>query len=342
MVVNEYSVIKIKLYIDSRKLRLYSELKIDRFLIQEVIMDELKDQDELSEVGDPLPGPGQMEQGGKVLVLPVNGESRKITQILSNETSIKILELLGKKSMSATSIAEELELPLTTVKYNLDSLIESDLIKIKQIKWSKKGRQVKIYESAEKLIVLVPSKSSIDKLSLVSLLQKYLGVIVAVFFASAGIEYFSAYMKAKRVIDATAPLRMKTMETFDNSSPEQMVLGINESNNVSPKIALDQQVPEGVSNASSGVPESGAGNLSYGVETDPTQGVAEVPMSTPDGLNSVQGCSSIPPEGLAHASGIHGLYDMLSLHPGFWFLLGCLFIVVVLIVREVYYKNKAK
>jgi DNA-binding transcriptional ArsR family regulator len=339
--VNEYSAIKIKLYIDSRKLRLYTELKIDRFLIQEVIMDGLEDQDGLSAAGNPLPGSEQLEQGGKVLVLPVNGESRKITQILSNETSIKILELLGNKSMSATSIAEELELPLTTVKYNLDSLIESDLIKVKQIKWSKKGRQVKIYESAEKLIVLVPSKSSIDKLSLVSLLQKYLGVIVAAFFAAAGIEYFSAYMKAKRVIDATAPLRMKTMETFDNSSPEQMVLGMNESNNVSPKIAFDQQVSEGASNASSGL-ESGAGNLSSGLEAGPSHGVAEVPMSAPDGLNSVQGCSSIPPEGLSHASGLHGLYDMLSLHPGFWFLLGCLFIVVVLIVREVYYKNKAK
>ncbi|OED02539.1 MULTISPECIES: ArsR/SmtB family transcription factor [Methanosarcina] len=305
-------------------------------------MDGLEDQDSLSTAGNSLPGSEQLEQSGKVLVLPVNGESRKITQILSNETSIKILELLGKKSMSATSIAEELKLPLTTVKYNLDSLIESDLIKIKQIKWSKKGRQVKIYESAEKLIVLVPSKSSIDRLSLVNLLQKYLGVIVAAFFAAAGIEYFSAYMKAKRVIDATAPLRMRTMETFDNSSPEQMVLGINESNNVSPKITLDQQVPEEAANASSEVLESGAGNLSSGLESGPTKGVAEVPMSAPDGLNSVPGCSSIPPEGLTHASGLHGLYDMLSLHPGFWFLLGCLFIVVVLIVREVYYKNKAK
>lgn len=340
--MNEYSAIKIKLYIDSRKLRLYSEVKIDRFLIQEVIMDGLKDQDGLSATSDPLPGSEQLEQGGKVLVLPVNGESRKITQILSNETSIKILELLGKKSMSATNIAEELELPLTTVKYNLDSLIESDLIKIKQIKWSKKGRQVKIYESAEKLIVLVPSKSSIDKLSLVSLLQKYLGVIGAAFFAAAGIEYFSAYMKAKQVIDATAPLRMRTMETLDNSSPEQMILGINESNNVSPKIALDQQVPEGAANTSSEALGSGEGNLSSGLEAGTTQGVTEVPMSTPDGLNSVPGCSSIPPEGLSHASGIHGIYDMLSLHPGFWFLLGCLFIVVVLIVREVYYKKKAK
>ncbi len=322
--------------------KVYSELKIDRFLIKEAIMDGFEDQEGLLEAGEPLQVPEQMEQGSRVLVLPVNGESRKITQILSNETSMKILELLGNKSMSATSIAEELELPLTTVKYNLDSLIESDLIKVKQIKWSQKGRQVKIYESVEKLIVLVPSKSSIDKLSLVSLLQKYLGVIVAAFFAAAGIEYFSAYMKAKRVIDATAPLRMRTMESFDNSSPDQMIMGINESNNISPKIALDQQVSGGASNASTEALRAGTGNVSSGLEAGPTQGVAEVPVSTPDGLNSVHGCSSIPPEGLTHASGIHGLYDTLSLHPGFWFLLGCVFIVVVLIVREVYYKKKAK
>ena len=67
MVVNEYSVIKIKLYIDSRKLRLYSELKIDRFLIQEVIMDELEDREGLSKAGEPLQGPEQLEQGGRNL-----------------------------------------------------------------------------------------------------------------------------------------------------------------------------------------------------------------------------------------------------------------------------------
>jgi Predicted transcriptional regulator len=204
-------------------------------------MDELEDQEGLSEAGDPPREPEQMEQGGRVLVLPVNGESRKITQILSNETSLKILELLGKKSMSATNIAEELKLPLTTVKYNLDSLIESDLIKVKQIKWSQKGRQVKVYESAEKLIVLVPSKSSIDALSIINLLQKYIWVIGAAFFAAAGIEYFSAYMKAKRVIDTAAPLRTGVMKTPDRPSLEQTAMGVNESNNISPKMALSRQ-----------------------------------------------------------------------------------------------------
>ncbi|RXA21281.1 ArsR family transcriptional regulator [Methanosarcina sp. MSH10X1] len=306
-------------------------------------MDGLENRDGFSDTGKPSEGPEKTEQRDKVLVLPVNGESRKITQILSNETSLKILDLLGKESMSATGIAEELKLPLTTVKYNLDALVESDLIKIKQIKWSQKGRQVKIYESVDKLIVLVPSKSPMDRLSIISLLQKYLGVIGAAFFAAAGIEYFSAYMQAKRVIDATAPLRMGTMEIPAEPSPEQMAMEMDESSNISPKIALDQQMPESRAlNASSGALDTGTGNTSSGLEAGPIQETAEVPVSVPDGLDSVQGVPSIPPEGLTHAGGIHGLYDTLSLHPGIWFLLGCLFIVVLLIVREIYSKKKAR
>lgn len=312
-------------------------------------MDGLEDRDGLSEAGKLPQGFEQVEQGGRVRILPVNDESRKITQALSNETSLKILELLGNKSMSATSIAEELELPLTTVMYNLDSLIESDLIKVKQIKWSQKGRQVKIYESVEKLIVLVPSKSSMDKLSIISLLQKYIGVIGAAFFAAAGIEYFSAYMQAKRVIDAAAPLRMGIIETPDKSSPEEMAMEINESNNISPKIALDQQVSENIAlNVSSEPLKAGTGNLTSAFETGSAKEAAEVPISSPDGLDSIQEISSIqeipsiPPEGLTHADGFHGLYDTLSLHPGIWFLLGCVFIVVLLIVKEVYYKKKVK
>ncbi len=305
-------------------------------------MDGLEDRDGLSEPDEPPQAPERMEPGSRVLFLPVNGESRKITQILSNETSLKILELLGKKSMSATNIAEELNIPLTTVKYNLDSLFESDLIKVKQIKWSQKGRQIKIYESVEKLIVLVPSRNSMDKLSIISLLQKYIGVIGAAFFAAAGIEYFSAYMQAKRIVDATVPLRMGIPEAANEAFPEAMVTGVNESNNMSPKLALDQQMPEGALNASSEALKAGTGNVSSGLEAGPAQGAPEVPMSVPDGLDSAHGLPPVPSEGLAHVGGIHGLYDTLSLHPGVWFLFGCIFIVFLMIVREVYYKKKAK
>lgn len=323
-------------------------------------MKGLEDQNGLSEkIGEPPLAPEGMEQDSRVLVLPVNGESRKITQTLSNETSLKILELLGEKGMSATDIAEKLNLPLTTVKYNLDSLIESDLIKIKQIKWSQKGRQVKIYESAGKLIVLVPSKSSIDKLSLINILQKYIGVIVAAFFAAAGLEYFSAYMQAKRIYDATAPIRMTHTASTNVSPAEAIVMETNASNNISTNSALERQVPEsGTMNASYETMKTGAGNASSGMEAGQGQGAAAVHAPVPDNApvpvsapapnatgpvhSPASNPPSIPPESLAHAGGVNGLYDALSLHPGVWFLFGCIFIVSLLIVKEIYYKKRAK
>lgn len=316
-------------------------------------MKGLEDRDGLSETGESPGGSGPGEQDNRVLVLPVNGDSRKITQILSNETSLKILELLGKKSMSATNIAEELKLPLTTVKYNLDSLVESDLIKVKQIKWSQKGRQVKIYESMEKLIVLVPSRSSIDRPSIISLLQKYIGVIGAAVFAAAGIEYLSAYLRAKRIIDATAPLRMGATGPANETYPEATIMESVQDENLSPKAvspdsALEQQSitenemlnesPETFA-GDQAMESAGAENLSSGVETTTMDAdSAEVPV--PEELDAGQGIPPVPAEGITHLGGIHGIYDTLSLHPGAWFLFGCIFVIFLVIVREVYYKKK--
>ncbi|AKB80395.1 putative transcriptional regulators [Methanosarcina horonobensis HB-1 = JCM 15518] len=318
-------------------------------------MNGFEDQDGLSETGEPPQGPGLGEQDNRVLVLPVNGDSRKITQILSNETSLKILELLGKKSMSATNIAEELNLPLTTVKYNLDSLVESDLIKVKQIKWSQKGRQVKIYESVEKLIVLVPSRNPIDKLSIISLLQKYIGVIGAAVFAAAGIEYLSAYLRAKSIIDATAPLRMGVTGPANETYPAATIMENVEDGSPSPKAGSPdstfdkQEVPEEEVMTESpeafageqAMDRAGAENLSSGTETT-TLDAESAEISVPEELDSGQGLPTVPPEGLTHLGGLHGIYDTLSLHPGVWFLFGCIFVIFLIIVREVYYKKKTK
>ncbi|MDM7919814.1 MAG: helix-turn-helix domain-containing protein [Methanosarcina sp.] len=314
-------------------------------------MNGLEDRDGFSETGESPGGSGPGEQDNRVLVLPVNGDSRKITQILSNETSLKILELLGKKSMSATNIAEELKLPLTTVKYNLDSLVESDLIKVKQIKWSQKGRQVKIYESMEKLIVLVPSRNSIDRPSIISLLQKYIGVIGAAVFAAAGIEYLSAYLRAKRIIDATAPLRMGVTGPANETYPEATIMKNVQDENLSPKAlspdsALEQSVEEEMAAESSegfasddAMESSGAENLSSEMGTT-TMDADSTEVPVPEELDAGQGIPPVPPEGITHLGGIHGIYDTLSLHPGVWFLFGCIFVIFLVIVREVYYKKK--
>ncbi|MCQ1534929.1 helix-turn-helix transcriptional regulator [Methanosarcina sp. KYL-1] len=98
----------------------------------------------------------------KLLILPLSADSRKIVRVLSNETSTEILNLLERRSMSAGDLADELEVRLNTLKYNLDSLLEAGLIRVRQVKWSRKGREIKVYEAVEKVIILLPGKKNQD------------------------------------------------------------------------------------------------------------------------------------------------------------------------------------
>lgn len=112
-------------------------------------------------------------QKEQLLILPLSEESRKINRILSNETSVRILESLGKNSMSSGDLAVELDVRLNTLKYNLDSLLETGLIRVRHVKWSRKGRMIKVYEGVEKVIVLIPGKKNADLTSIFNLRRNY-------------------------------------------------------------------------------------------------------------------------------------------------------------------------
>jgi len=109
----------------------------------------------------------------KLLILQLSEDSRKIARLLSNETSIRILKLLDRRSMSAADIADELEVRLNTLKYNLDSLLEAGLIRVRQVKWSRKGREIKVYEAVEKVIILLPGKRSPDMSLILTMLRQH-------------------------------------------------------------------------------------------------------------------------------------------------------------------------
>ncbi|MCX9083363.1 MAG: helix-turn-helix domain-containing protein [Candidatus Methanoperedens sp.] len=124
----------------------------------------------------------------KLLILPLGEESKKITQVISNDTARQIIELLADVALSANDIAQRLQVPLTTITYNLENLESVGLIKVEKIKYSEKGREVKIYAPVRKLIILVPEKT--DRNSVADILRKYLGMILTAFFASSLIEFF--------------------------------------------------------------------------------------------------------------------------------------------------------
>lgn len=91
-----------------------------------------------------------------VLVLKLPDEVSLLARTLSRTLPTQILKQLQDKQMSAGELASELGLRLNTLKYNLDALEKAGLIKVRQVKWSCKGREVKIYAPAEQPILLVP------------------------------------------------------------------------------------------------------------------------------------------------------------------------------------------
>lgn len=240
----------------------------------------------------------------KLLILPLGEESKKITKVITNDTARQIVELLAGESLTASDIAERLQAPLTTITYNLDNLEKVGLIKVERIKYSEKGREVKVYAPVKKLIVVVPEK--IDRTSVVDMLRKYMGIFVAAVFASGFVEFF---MKSKSM--------GTDMVAFSSDIPEHEELAVSKVtsadeivNDTGPEI-FRGIAPESVEEAAEAIPPT---------NVTPAEIVSYVKDSAPQDIPS-------------------GISDTIISHPGLVFFLGCLFIILVLLILE-YRKNR--
>jgi len=286
----------------------------------------------------------------KVLILPLSEDSKKVTQALSNEKAMKVLETLTDKAMSATDVAAELEMPLTTVKYNIDSLVEADLLKVKETKWSRKGREIKIYEPVQKFIVVAPGNMAKDKNSILNMLKKYLGMVAGAVFAATGLEVLTRNSNLQYA-DTAMPEAMSTMSAEDNAEPmlfesandtmmdEKMVAQefVEDDQYIADEASMEkaemESIPESADQAEfmkrSDIPE----DTSAYTSNDTLQ--ADVYAGEADNI------TQIPAEGAAIASDqASGFIPELLSHVSFWFLFGCLFIIAFLFVREIYYRKK--
>ena len=93
----------------------------------------------------------------KYLLVSLEEEkSKQLANVLSNDTSRKILDYLAEKDISETDLAKELNLPLSTVHYNVQNLLKNNLVEIKDFVYSEKGNKINIYKLSRKLIIIAP------------------------------------------------------------------------------------------------------------------------------------------------------------------------------------------
>nr|QNO52006.1 hypothetical protein HGMICNAC_00008 [Methanosarcinales archaeon ANME-1 ERB6] len=144
----------------------------------------------------------------KLLILPLNDKnSKKISQIISNDTARNILEAIASEPLSASEIAEKLHIPLSTVQYNLEKLNDAGLAKVERTKYSEKMKHVKIYAPQRKFVVIVPEKT--NRKDVIAALKRYLTVIFFAVVGSGVIEFLTMKIKGPAWEEATRSIAEK-------------------------------------------------------------------------------------------------------------------------------------
>ena len=91
-----------------------------------------------------------------LLVSLQEDQAKKLAQVLSNDTSRKIIDHLADKEDTEANIAKILGLPISTVHYNLTLLTQGGLVDAGEFHYSTKGREVKHYKLANQYILIAP------------------------------------------------------------------------------------------------------------------------------------------------------------------------------------------
>ena len=98
----------------------------------------------------------------KYLLFSLDDEkSKRLGEVISNPTCKKIVNFLAEREASASEIAKELGMPLNSVGYNVEKLVEAGIIeKVGGFLWSTKGKKIEKYKVANKLIVISPKRTN--------------------------------------------------------------------------------------------------------------------------------------------------------------------------------------
>lgn len=135
-----------------------------------------------------------MPEESFLLVSLEENQAKKLAEVISNDSCRRILDYLGKntKGVTESQIAKDLNLPLSTVHYNIQNLSKANLVKADEYHYSPKGKEVNHYTLTNKLIIIAPTAEKSNKI--MNSLKRFIPALLVVLGISAVIEIMQRYL----------------------------------------------------------------------------------------------------------------------------------------------------
>lgn len=143
-----------------------------------------------------------------ILMSLEEGKAKKLAKVINSNASRKILDLLAEKDYTESEISEKLDIPISTVHYNIKALEDAGLIEVNEYHYSEKGREVNHYSLANKYVIIAPKKDVpgiMDKLKSIipSVLIVGIGAFLIKLFSNT---YYNGFYSPKISDSQSIPL----------------------------------------------------------------------------------------------------------------------------------------
>ncbi len=237
-----------------------------------------------------------------VLVSLKEDKAKELAQIISNESCRKILDYLAENNdATETELAEKLQVPISTVHYNLKHLLAGGLITADEYHYSEKGKEVNHYKLANKYIIIAPKTTHGIKEKLRSILPVGLIALATAGFIQLYLKYFG-----------------KTQFGVMKTAQEAAAL----------EVAVPEAAVGGGGNIAAPLMQEAADAASLtvekAVEGAARPAVIEAVARTPEAAETV----------------IHTITT--TPNYALWFLFGCIFVLILVVVFELIKAKKEK
>jgi DNA-binding transcriptional ArsR family regulator len=169
----------------------------------------------------------------KFLLVSLNeSKSKQLAQAISNESCRKILDYLADKDSTESELSTKLNIPISTVHYNLQQLIKGGLVVVEEYHYSKKGKEINHYKLANKYIIIAPK-------STYGIKEKLKGLLPVAILAGIGaglIQFFSnlsgkSSLAANKIVAESTPMMIERALPVADLAQEAIPMIVEESVN---------------------------------------------------------------------------------------------------------------